>query len=401
MGDERDWWANWQAWLSKEGFVATFRYGDGPQKYVKLPISQTLLRRTDENRLLRLFGQHPEFARDMTDREVMRRVRRYAEILTVQLRKLFDDRDRRSEVTNDIFTLHADWRSGARRPDEIAPRHTFSTTYLVRTTDFFDGVTYSARVTGPDAPNLPTITPQLLNGGWEGTHDGRRLRLPRRDIWVFAMTDEALPNVMTSVAQPPASVPITILARRAHATQLRRAEELKLLQWRGRWDRLPEPFDGWIELDQCRVVPGNWPDDIVADSLRPRERLKITFTQGMSIGERFVWLEGHLPRFTIHSGISSSNSRAQLQAITDTETNDIATYSVGIGVETALPVLAPGLYRLTCVPSGQTDSSDTVSRDFEICSPRSLTLGDLDRSVAIQMASAHVFGSYIIDLENM
>ena len=392
LGAEQAWWDDWAGWLSARHMVATVTYGQhGSWKYVNLPVSQTLLRSTDEERLLRLFNSHLEFGHDHTDQHLMRLIQRYVDQLTKQLCRILEDQNRLAEATGAIFALHADWRSGYRVAGPSESRRQASPITIVRDTDFFDGTQYALQAGSGDMPALPALDEHLLAQGTLISHAGKRYRLPRRDIWIFAVTDDAVESRMTSVNQARAGVPTVLLARRSTLPQIRQLSRLGVLKWAGDWNAvLPSPFEGWIEISDCSVIPGDWPDNEAADALRPRERVRMSFTRGMSVGERYVWLNGLLPQVTIDVSGNSASVKVQLAGV-DARGEDVSRpLHVLPGVATPIGPLDPGLYRLQCEASGE-----RMSRDFEVKDPLALGLGERAGDLALAVGPHRVFGADI------
>ncbi len=395
-GKEAQWWNSWREWLGRRQFVSTFQFGEGPNKYVRLPLSQTLLRPTDEDKLLRIFDQHSEFKYDFTDRHLMRLVNKYTEVLTSQLQRILEDPIRFAEVTGAISDLHADWRSGDRAADVAERRTTAVPIGIVRTVDNFEETSYALQAGNGRNQDFPSLDQHVLSEGLMITGGGRRYRMPRRDIWIFAVTDDAVESVMTSVDQPPAGVRLAILAHRKVVPSLQKLQRLGLLHWRGDWNLMTnDPYKGWVEIEDCSVVPGDWPQDEVADALRPRDRVRISFTRGMSVGARYVWLDGHLPEVSVQVSSVRSNLTLKVSEITDEGPISVPSIETTAGTATRLGPLSPGLYRLTCDVNG-----DQAMKDFEIKDPLLLGLGDRLSNISLSLGSHSVFGARIDSLTN-
>lgn len=392
MGEEARWWHYWRVWLGRRQLVATFQFGSSNRwKYVQLPLSQTLLRPTDEEKLLRTFDQHSEFKDDFTDRHLMRLVHKYTEVLTSQLQRILKDPSRFAEITGAISDLHADWRSGDRVAG-VSERRTMAIPIgIVRTVDNFEETSYVLQAGIGRKQDFPSLDQHVLSEGLMITSGGRRYRMPRRDMWIFAVTDDAVESVMTSVDQPPAGVRLAILAHRKVVPYLQKLQRLRLLHWRGDWDLVTnEPYKGWVEIEDCSVAPGDWPQDEVADALRPRDRVRISFTRGMSVGARYVWLDSVLPEVTVQVSDARSNLTVTVSEITDNGVNSIRSIATTTGTATPLGPLSPGLYRLECEVNG-----DHAVRDFQIKNPLLLGLGERLSDISLSIDSHTVFGARI------
>jgi hypothetical protein len=332
-------WQDWNRWLMEQGFLPSARRGRGGSKtYINYPISQTLLRRTDKDRLQVLFNQK-QWKAQWDAMTLFAHVRCEAQGLPQHLKELLsDNRQRYEAVAEVIHEVYEQWFDEG-KPVELkagvptGSRHLFAGLY--RTEDpFFGQVDYylyprqlrgrqldSVKVKLEDnvyqlraeRPGwyLPLEFPidlSQLDGGAKYEiaipDDLDSLILPARDFWILIPDpDNPDSGVYASWGQPTLGTQFVLLCKRELLDDLQRLRDERLLEWSGE----PLPVcdrSNWVELHQCQVISQAWDgvfvkNQALKDALQPIMRLSISFSSGLRVPQMGAWLEGHSPQVTV------------------------------------------------------------------------------------------------------
>ncbi|MEF3274072.1 MAG: hypothetical protein K6356_06650 [Chloroflexus sp.] len=327
-------WREWAIWLSEKGLISTARPGEGAKRYINYPISQTILRRADRDRLIRLFYAS-SYSRDWDIDKLLRKVRDEANYLTKHLRMLLADRSRRAQaIAEAIYEVYQDWASGDAsiqtrgqvrgstlyaglwRSEDVltgvveyflyprSPRHKQFDTIIVD----IDSQQYSLIEERPGwYQPICTVTAQHLNQGVQypikQPAELLTLVLPRRDFWILVPDpDNPESGIYASWGTAPLGTSFIILCRRELLTDLERLRAERLIEWKV--VEQPSPlFAEWVEVRNCMVLSPTW-DGVeiehrdLHEALRPRERLSIGLAGGLR-APRGGWLVDLGPSVTI------------------------------------------------------------------------------------------------------
>lgn len=327
-------WRELVVWLGEIGLISSARPGEGATRYINYPISQTLLRRTDRERLRRLFRESNW--RDGLDVDtLMRLVRRETPYLTKHLRTLLDDQSQRAQaIAEAIYEVYEACGSDvslsltsdqARRYNLLADLWR-SEDFLSGTVEYLlyprsprrqqfdavvvdiDGRQYSLV---PERPGrympLCAINEQQLNQGArypiKQPAELEALILPHRTFWILS-PDPNNPEsgVYASWGTVPLGTPFIILCRRELISDLEKLRTERLLEWNGEPRACPSLTE-WVEVIDCMVISPTW-DGVeiehsdLHEALRPKERLSIGLSGGLRAPQG-GWLAGLGPQVTI------------------------------------------------------------------------------------------------------
>ena len=180
------------------------------------------------------------------------------------------------------------------------------------------------------------------------------LALPRRDFWVLTRDpqDESS-GVFASWGRPRLGETFLLLCRQESAAQLNLLKEEGGLDWEGDPVELPEPYAGWLEYRECRVVSPNW-DGIMArdfDELRPHARASISLPGGLKTGRRDTWIAGYLPEIYLAS-FDPVGLTVRLVEVSQPDA-PLLDDDIEANRAVALPPLAPGDYAIEARSSGR------------------------------------------------
>lgn len=395
-------WEEWAEWLRGSGYQPTHSLGVAAQIYVKLPKSQTLLRAVDVEALGRSFTRNQYvFNREFTENALMRRIqimRQRSEFpgITVQIRDILDDENRRIDATPMFYDAHALWRiNGNINHADVS---TIVSARIRRQSDD-DEVRYFVNAEGLDR-RVVEVTPDLLEVGWEGTlTDGRTLRLRKRDLWILAQETEQTP--FESVGRTSVGTTLLLLMREEVSEDLTRRPELPI-DWEEEDHR--EVMLGWVER-RCRVRVGRWPDQFSA--LTPPGRISISFSRGASVGGAHVWLKGRLPDMTISvsDSVRFYNNHAtgkplqiDLERIDTDVQSRAATWHGSPEEPIPLGDLAPGDWRVTVMGSVSEDMNITerAQQRFRVVTREELTQSAANLEVSIKIGTQTIIGASVL-----
>lgn len=332
-------WKDWNRWLMEQGFLPSAKRGRGGSKtYINYPISQTLLRRTDKDRLQVLFNQR-QWKAPWDAMTLFAHVRCEAQGLPQHLKELLsENRQRYEAVAEVIHEVYEQWFDEG-KPVELkagvstGSRHLFAGLY--RTEDPFSGQIdyyfYPRQLRGRQLDsvqvNLEDNLYQLRaeRPGWylpldfpidssqldcavkyqiAIPDDLDSLILPTRDFWILIPDpDNPDSGVYASWGQPTLGTQFVLLCKGELLDDLQRLRDERLLEWSGEpvpvWER-----SNWVELHQCQVISQAWDgvfvkNQALKDALQPIMRLSISFSSGLRVPQMGAWLEGHSPQVTI------------------------------------------------------------------------------------------------------
>lgn len=387
-GDEAEepLWKEWNLWVMQQGFLPTAQRGrGGPTTYINYPISQSLLRRTDKERLRQLFYEQ-QWTAQWDAMTLFARVRLQAQGLPKHLKEIVtENRQRYEAVAEAIHEVYEQWQNDGK---SAAPnvgvrtfvRHIFAGLY--RTEDPFlgqiDYYLYPKQVRGRQLKSVQVRHQEKIcslrdeRPGWYFPLDcpldvseldgGARyqitcpadldfLILPDRDFWIL-IPDPDNPDAGTyaSWGSPALGTPFILLCKRELLPDIQLLRDEHLLQWSGE----PQPIfshSGWIELHQCMVISEAWDGVFInnqelKDALQPNVGLSISFSGGLRVPQLGVWLEGYSPQVTVF-GFSP---KVQLQITRLSNNSQILDGAVDTNTPISIDFPTPGEYLIeaTC-----------------------------------------------------
>lgn len=339
-GSEERLWKEWNQWLMQQGFLPSAQQGRSTRdKFINYPISQSLLRRTDKDRLRLLFNEK-QWKKHWDEMTLFANVRREAPRLSQHLKQLLEDRPRYEAVAETIYEVYQQWleypeRSAIVTSAGIRTRSRYLLAGLYRTEDPFLGqVDYSLYPKQQRGRQMESIfvqqgdTIQLLKQerpGWYfplesplnaseldrgARYDIREnptlhcVILPQRDFWILIPDpDNPDSGVYAAWGTPPLGTPFILLCKQELLSDLERLRDERLIEWEG------EPISAfensnWVELDRCMVISQAWDGVFIDNSelkeaLHPSVRLSISLSGGLRVPQQNAWLEGHLPEIAV------------------------------------------------------------------------------------------------------
>lgn len=332
-------WKDWNQWLMQQGFLWTAQRGSGgPITYINYPISQSLLRRTDKEKLQQLFYEQ-QWTAQWDAMTLFARIRLQVYGLPKHLKELVTkNRQRYEAVAEAIHEVYEQWQddgkpAGLKVGVSKFVRRIFAGLY--RTEDPFlgqiDYYLYPKQLRGRQ---LESVQVQYKNNvyklwderrGWYVHLDcpinlseldrGARyqiispadldfLILPNRDFWILIPDpDNPDAGAYASWGQPSLGSQFILLCKKQLLPDIQRLRDERLLEWYGE----PQPVfnnSNWVELYQCRVVSPAWDGVVIEnkelkDALQPSVGLSISFSGGLRIPQLGAWLVGHSPQVTV------------------------------------------------------------------------------------------------------
>lgn len=333
--EEESLWQEWNQWLERKGWVATARPGKGSHRLIDYPISQTLLRKADIQKLGQIFCERGWTAARSETRLLVDLASERN--LNQHLERLLDDRQRHEVLGAEILAVHQEWLdSGCPEPqrfNRVCRPPTQLSAGLYRTEDRWGTPEYYIYPKMPRHWAISEVTVENLGSlrseraGWfypvgaplsasditagrswliQGHAHLQQLRLPSRDFWVLVPDpDHPESSALASWGAPKLGSHFTVLFREALWSDLQRLQEENLLQWSGSRQPAFEETSDWWEIRECQVLAPVWdalflehPE--LKEALQPCNRLRITLSGGLRVPQGRGWLVGHLPRVTVY-----------------------------------------------------------------------------------------------------
>ncbi len=331
-------WKEWNLWLMQQGFLPSAQRGrGGSTTYINYPISQSLLRGADKDRLLVLFKDKQWTVR-WDAQTLFARVRKEASSLWQHLKELVtEDRQRYEAVAEAIHEIYVQWQDEG-KPERLKKgvgtwsSHLFAGLCRIETDPFLGLVDYYVYPKSPRGRQLESLQVQHQNRVYQLRYDGSAwyplecrvnaidldcgakyqinypadldsLILPDRDFWIL-IPDPENPDSGTygSWGTPSLGTPFILLYKEELRPDLERLRDEQLIKWHG-----SQPVfnnSNWVELHQCMVVSQAWDGVIIKnqelkDALQPSVRLSLSFSGGLRVPQMKAWLFGHSPQITV------------------------------------------------------------------------------------------------------
>ena len=325
-------WKEWNDWLEQHGYLSSAHSGEGANKYIQYATSQPILRRSDKDKLYKIFSMR-NWPHTLDAEQVVAHIRKEINSLSVHLRNALESPPHRYvavvEAIGDIF---AQWYTNPQPGTKRGQNRRQLTAGLYRVEDLFsatvnyylypraprrlrvEGITYqidgSEYILSEERPGWYTPTHQLNENSLNQvqhypvlhSNEVDELILPRRDFWVLIPDPEDPESgIYASWGVPDLGTPFIILCNKNLLPQLQRLRDERLLEWQGS----PQPiFTQWIELHHCMALSQQWTGVIIENqelfnALKPRSTISISVTGGLRVPGTQTWVEGHPPTVTI------------------------------------------------------------------------------------------------------
>jgi hypothetical protein len=340
-------WETWNRWLTEQDWEPTAREGGPNTKYINYPVSQSLLRKGDRERLAGLFRSQMDADQRNWDRDLLAAylpdLAEHAS--SKRLRELLSDRDsdplRYEAIADAAFGVYSslDWSGGTEAVDVVrtldaglfrtedrrgrttyrlyprVPQHWRGQASLVA--HYPDGATEEL---APDHHHVGRFLPLRrpiehladlrLNVLVEGRGERLTLALPGRDFWLLvADPDDEFSDALATWGLPALGEHFLLVCRPKHAEQLCDLLRLDLLGWQGDPREVFHAGTQWLEYYGCQVLRPSWghvvprrESRLLVETLWPRAgRLSLSFEGGLSVPGQNVWLEGHPPQMRVRA----------------------------------------------------------------------------------------------------
>ncbi|MEH1817412.1 MAG: hypothetical protein V7K26_34285 [Nostoc sp.] len=381
-------WREWNGWLMEDRFLPSAQRGGGAATYINYPISQSLLRRTDKDRLRKLF-QEKQWQVEWDAQTLFAHVRREAGGFGIHLKDLLTENKQRHEaIVEALHQVYEQWKAqGCPTVDKNNyyswSRHLFCGLYRIE--DPFLGQvhyslypkqqrgrslesvevkqgddTYSLREERPGwyFPLECSVSEKELDNGAKyqisSPNDLDYLILPARDFWIL-IPDPQNPDsgAYASWQAPSLGTEFILLCKQELLSDIERLRDEHLLKW----SSITQPIfnnSGWIELQQCMVVSQAWDGVFIKNqtlkyALQPSVKLSISFSGGLRVPKIGAWLVNHGPQITIFGFYST----AELKVTRLSDNQTILESSQSTNTSITLDFSHPGDYLIEATFAGE------------------------------------------------
>ncbi len=332
-------WRRWNQWLLKQGFIPTAHEGSGPNKYINYPISQSLLRKADKDRLRKLFTEK-QWRAKWDEQTLFTKVASEYSRFSQHLKRLIDDRSRYEALATTIHETYEDWLENGATPTSTGrakySRHLYAGIY--RNEDSLGNIEYYLYPKQQRGRSLGSLTVEIKEEQWDlqedragwylpvgGSLSGQEISieqtykispsnqvqeliLPQRDFWILVPDpDNPESGVYASWSSPKLGEQFIILFKESLFNDLQLLRDENLIQWEGdRETKYPAFSDNsyWYEVYQCQILSQAW-DGVflqsqeLKDALQPTTSLAISFSGGLKVPKMNVWISSHPPQVTV------------------------------------------------------------------------------------------------------
>lgn len=341
-GSEERLWIEWRTWLQNHGFLPTAKRGEGPKTYINYPISQSLLRQADKDKLERIFEEH-NWPAHLDQNIVAARIRREIPYLTKHTQKILQEGNiqRFQALMESIFEIYENWviygrnssliKNKLHSTQRFAQRNINAGLYrvvnpLLDTVDYYlyphqprRGHPGELQVKhGESLEDLVEDGPKWYRPLWEleagelddgtqyelaGSDAFQHLVLPQKDFWILTL-DPTYPESGIYISGEPLDLGTSfiLLCRQELQNQVTRLKNERLVEWSNDPHPLPN-YPGWIEYREMMVLSEAWSgvsrsveNQDLYESLRPLTSIGIHFEGGMRIPRTGAWLENYGPK---------------------------------------------------------------------------------------------------------
>ncbi len=356
-GSEERLWIEWGTWLQNHAFLPTAQRGEGPKTYINYPISQSLLRQADKDKLEKLFEERNWPAR-LDQNIVAARIRRETPYLPKHIQHILQEGNvqRFQALVEDIFEVYENWVTYGRNSSILKTR-VYTTQRstprnikagLYRIADSFLGtIDYYLYPHQPHRKPLAglqvrygNVVEDLIEDGskryqplWNlkadeldqgtqyelmGSSEFQYLTFPQKDFWILT-PDADYPESGTYASGAPLELNTSfiLLCKQELQNQITRLKNERLIQWSN--DPYPlSGYPGWIEYRGMMVLSEAWSgvsraitNQDLYESLRPFASISIHFEGGMRVPKIGAWLENYGPKVTLAAFDERAHLRVQ------------------------------------------------------------------------------------------
>ena len=431
-GAEEPLWQAWNHWLANHGWQYSAVRGEGLySRYIHYPMSQTLLRQADRDRLVRLIQGAartiPSLRNKAWDEDLLFAwVESRMAAVGTQLREQLGTADPglRLELATAIHEVYVAADLSATDPITSASlQRRRIDCGLCRVVDgITDDVTYRP---------LPKQNCLLVSGAIACIRDGRRYRLrnmkdgyyfplpwpvrlgqgevlevegdpiidqlvvPERDFWILvADPDAGEGGMMANWERPKLSASFIVLARASLSDQMNQLGTEGMLAWADRVDVVGE--EDWIEWRDCQILSPTWDalnplHEALFASLRPaRETVNVSLAGGVKGPVAGSWMENWPPAISVASFFDVS---VTVREVSSGESAVVLTQSLHQPTTIALPVDLPaGLYEIETNVQG----GFKQRRPMRIVAWCELGPGEMDLTIGTEHDGARLIGAVFV-----
>lgn len=407
-GSEEPLWEEWNRWLIESEFQSSASQGNGKRdKYIGYPISQSLLRNADREKLIRLFYDK-NWKRRWDARTLFSYVRSQKSLLSKHLRNAFDEREdsqRREAIIEAIHEVYEQWQDEGcpepgKRGNRSWTRKLRGGLYRSENDPFFGGVDYylypkqgrgecvesievchenNVQIIRKEPHNSGCYEPILLVGATE-LENGCEYRikspnylgsiiLPSRDFWILIPNSENPDSgEYASWGKPSLEESFILLCQKEVLSDIYCLQKNNLLKCNEKPDTVFENYD-WLEFSNCEIIGLNWDgvylkNEELKEALQPNVRLFVGLSGGLRDRSSNAWLEGCTPQLTI---FSSDFPEVSLQVISLSDGRIIREETIKTNSPISLNDLPAGEYQIDARCEGS-----TTQRHFKIIDCRDL-----------------------------
>lgn len=379
-------WENWNRWLLKQGFIPTAQQGSGSNKYINYPISQSLLRNADKDRLRRLFTEK-QWQTRWDEQTLFTKVASEYSRFPQHLKSLIDDRNRYEALATAIHETYEDWLENGSRTISKGRAKYSRQLYagIYRTEDFLGNIDYYLYPKQQRGRSLGSLTVEVNNKQWDLREDRagwylpigdslpgqeisegqtyqispsnqvQELVLPKRDFWILVPDpDNPESGVYASWSSPKLGDQFIILFRESLFADLQRLRDENLIQWEGDPETKHQVFDGWYEVYQCQVLSKVWDAVFIQsaelkNALQPTTSLSISFSGGLKVPKTNAWISNHSPQVTIFA----FHPTVEVQVVNIITDQTVYTQSLSSNSLHSIPNLTEGSFMISASCLGQ------------------------------------------------
>ncbi|MEH2260299.1 hypothetical protein [Nostoc sp.] len=419
-------WREWNRWLMEDRFLPSAQRGGGAATYINYPISQSLLRRTDKNRLRKLF-QEKQWQAEWDAQTLFAHVRREAGGFGIHLKDLLTENKQRHEaIVEALHQVYEQWKAqGCPTADKNNycswSRHLFCGLYRAEH-PLLGQVDYSLYPKQQRGRSLESVevkqedNTHLLREerpGWyfpleylvsqKELENGAKyqiaspdnldyLILPARDFWIL-IPDPENPDsgAYASWQAPSLGTQFILLCKQELLSDIQRLRDENLLKS----SLTTQPIfnnSGWVELQQCMVVSQAWDGVFIKNqtlkyALQPSVKLSISLSGGLRVPKIGAWLVNHSPQITIFGFFSTAELKVTRLSDNQTILDSLQSTNTSITLDFA----HPGDYLIEATFAGESSQRlvkivDWNYLDIEKC---------VHREVIPINSAYHIFGSVI------
>ncbi|OYD89815.1 hypothetical protein CDG76_33985 [Nostoc sp. 'Peltigera membranacea cyanobiont' 210A] len=419
-------WREWNRWLMEDRFLLSAQRGGGAATYINYPISQSLLRRTDKDRLRKLF-QEKQWQAEWDAQTLFAHVRREAGGFGIHLKDLLTENKQRHEaIVEALHQVYEQWKAqGCPTADKnnycTWSRHLFCGLYRTEV-PFLDQVdyslypkqqrgrslesvevkqgddTYSLREERPGwyFPLECSVSQKELDNGAKyqisSPNDLDYLILPARDFWIL-IPDPQNPDsgAYASWQAPSLGTQFILLCKQELLSDIQRLRDENLLKS----SLTTQPIfnnSGWVELQECMVVSQAWDGVFIKNqtlkyALQPSVKLSISLSGGLRVPKIGAWLVNHGPQITIFGFYST----AELKVTRLSDNQTILESSQSTNTSITLDFAHPDDYLIEATFAGESSQRLVKIVDWNYLDIEKYVL----REVMPINSAYHIFGSVI------